>query len=215
MKGMLIAVEGLDGSGKTGTVEKLHDYFKAAGLKVIRTREPGGTPLAERLRDSMKYGFYGLEDQKLSPMTLALLMNAARADHLEKVVRPYIKDGYIVITDRFVDSTLAYQGGAGGVDLGVLRTIHHLAHDGLYPDLTLLMDGDPNIFASRMCSRGRPDALDVLQTTKAERMREVFMSCYRMGTPQSYRLIKADLPEENVWAQVRIIADNVISARSV
>jgi dTMP kinase len=211
-KGKFIAVEGLDGSGKTTVVDRLFEYMKEAGIKVIRTREPGGTPFAEFIRDGVKGYFPGLDNKELnlSSTTLALLMNAARADHLEKVVQPYLARGYMVITDRFLDSTLAYQGGSGGVDLSVLNTLHRLVHGPAYPDVTFLLDGHPSLFASRLEQRGQKDALDVLQTTKAERMREVYLGAYR-AKPHAYRLIPADLPEDNVWLHVKAYADALIA----
>lgn len=213
MKGLFISFEGLDGSGKSTALSTAIQYLKLKKIDSVQTREPGGTPFAERMRDGLKHGFYGIEDEKLSPLVQALLMNAARADHLEKVILPNLEEGKWVLTDRFYESTMAYQGGAGGLDLGLLNTLHHTLHKGIYPDITFLFDGDPQVLSKRMQGReGKPDLLDQLQLGKAERMREVYHSLYR-ANKAAYHLIDAEQGIIGVWDQIQARLDQLIQER--
>lgn len=208
MKGLFISVEGLDGSGKSTVIEMLHSHLNYRNIPVIRTREPGGTPFAEIMRDGLKRGFNG-DTGPLSPLVQTLLMNAARADHLEKVILPRLESGTWVVTDRFYESTMVYQGGAGGMDLGLLQTLHHMLHEGVYADVTFLLDGDPEILGKRMLARGVPDLLDNLQLGKANRMREVYHSLYR-ARKEAYHLVNAELGQDEVWKQVQTRVDQLI-----
>jgi dTMP kinase len=200
MKGQFWVVDGLDGSGKTGLMDKIKAFLTDHRIPFIWSREPGGTPFAEMLRDGLKFGFYGLGDYELSPMTQTMLFNAARVDHIEKVIKPHMAQGKIVLCDRYKDSTFAYQGGAGGINASKLTTIHDLVC-GFNPDMVFMMDGDPKVFAERMAGRGQPDKLDKLQLDKADEMRDVYQ--YRASLePDVYRVIDATQSEEQVWAQV-------------
>jgi len=201
MKGLFISVEGLDGSGKSTLIEIIHSYLNQQGIDTVHTREPGGTPFAEIMREGLKYGF-NAETGPLSPLVQALLMNAARADHLEKVILPKLESGSWVVTDRFYESTLAYQGGAGGLDLEFLQNLHDTLHKGIRPDVTFLLDGDPEVLGKRMLERGKPDLLDSLQLGKATRMREVYQQLYQ--TDKSfYHLVDAEQDINTVWGQVQ------------
>jgi dTMP kinase len=200
MKGQLWVVEGLDGAGKTTMMDKVVEFLTSHGVPYVRTREPGGTPLAEHLRDGLKFGFHGLRDYEISPMVQTMLLNAARVDHVEKVIKPSMAEGKIVLCDRFMDSTFAYQGGAGGLDFQTLWRIHVTACN-FFPDMVIMMDGDPKVFAERMADRGEPDKLDQLQIEKGERMRQWFRdSCDRSS--KVYKLIDATQNQEQVYAQV-------------
>jgi len=200
MKGQFWVIDGLDGSGKTTLMDRIIELLSDQGIPYIRTREPGGSQFAEFLRDGLKYGFYGLKDYELSPMTQTMLFNAARIDHVEKIIKPHMAQGKIVLCDRYKDSTFAYQGAAGGINAAKLTTIHDLAV-GFDPDMVLMMDGDPKVFAERMAERGKPDKLDKYQLEKADEMRDVYQ--YRASRdPAVYRVIDATQSQEQVYAQV-------------
>ena len=136
-KGFFITIEGPEGAGKSTLANSIEKFLVSYGRKCLRTREPGGTPLAEKLRGVLKQHS---GDETLHTMTELFLMEAARVQHVEEVIRPAVADGYVVICDRFYDSTSAYQGGARSVDMQVIRNLNDLAVAGCHPDLTLLLD---------------------------------------------------------------------------
>ena len=133
---MFITFEGLDGSGKTTQIHLLTAYLRNQGYDVILTREPGGTPIGDQIREVL----HTLKNAEMHPRTELLLYTASRAQLIEQVIKPHLKSGTIVLCDRFVDSTLAYQGYGHGLELALLRTILEFATGGLKPDLTMYMD---------------------------------------------------------------------------
>lgn len=153
-RGLFIAVEGLGGLGKTTLSDHLADSFKESGFEVLRTREPGGTPGGEILRELLRSGKLDdsdVENQKFSAMGNALVFNAARHDHVEKVILPAIAKGQVVICDRFCDSTIAIQSIQGDIEYQRLVELHKLAI-GVCPDLTILLDGTAELANSRLSS---------------------------------------------------------------
>ena len=159
MAGLFISFEGIDGAGKSTHIEGLAQAFRAAGRQVTLTREPGGTPLAEKLRVLV------LNDA-MDPMTEALLVFAARRDHLQQLIEPALARGDVVLCDRFTDATYAYQGSGRGFDLEVLRVLEGWvqalpATDALrQPDLTIWFDLDPAIAAERLAGARVPDKFE-------------------------------------------------------
>ena len=139
MRGLFVSFEGPEGAGKTTQARRLADDLTAEGYEVVLTREPGGTPLAEAIRDLVLTQAAAGEGA-MSPATEALLFTAARSDHVERLIRPALAEGRVVICDRFTGSTLAYQGGGRGLDGEALGAAQLLATGGLTPDLTLLLD---------------------------------------------------------------------------
>ena len=132
---MFISFEGPDGAGKTTQIAILADRLKAEGMQVVTTREPGGTAIGACLRSLLLDATYSI-----TPATEALLMTADRAEHVAQVIRPALAAGSIVVSDRYLDSTLAYQGGGRRLDVELLASLQQLATGGLLPDLTLLLD---------------------------------------------------------------------------
>lgn len=137
-RGAFITIEGPDGSGKTSQADRLGAHLRRAGVDVLVTREPGGTPLGERLRAVLLA--HPDDDLPIDPITDALLFNGARHQHVAEVIRPALDAGTTVVCARFADSTLAYQGYGRGVPLDVLRRIEAVALDGVVPELTILLD---------------------------------------------------------------------------
>lgn len=133
---MFITFEGPDGSGKTTQIAPLAEYLRQRGLRVLTTREPGGTAISEQVRAIL----HSMENTAMHPRSETLLYLAARAQHVEEIIRPALARGEIVLCDRYADSTLAYQGYGHGNDLQTLRQLLHFATGGLWPDLTLLFD---------------------------------------------------------------------------
>ena len=156
--GIFISFEGIDGAGKSSHVQAVADAFVQAKRQVVLTREPGGTPLAEKLRDMVLH-------DSMDPLSEVLLMFAARRDHLQQVIEPALARGDVVVCDRFTDATFAYQGAGRGFDLNVLRQlelwVQALPSGGLrQPDLTLWFSLDPAIAAQRLSNARLPDRFE-------------------------------------------------------
>ena len=151
--GRFITIEGVDGAGKTSHVDAIAQRWQARGLEVVRTREPGGTPLAETLRNLVL-------NEAMDPLTEALLVFAARRDHTEHVIRPALARGAVVLCDRYTDATFAYQGGGRGFDLAVLSQLESWVQQGLQPDLTLWFDLPSALAAQRRGAARAPDRFE-------------------------------------------------------
>ncbi len=203
-RGLFISFEGIDGAGKSTHIEGVAALWRQAGRAVVLTREPGGTPLSEQLRALVLH-------QPMDALTEALLMFAARREHLLQVIEPALARGDVVLCDRFTDATFAYQGGGRGFDWGVLgeleAMVQHLPGDGLrQPDLTVWFDLDPAIAAERLASARVPD--------KFESQPADFFAAVRAGyarreaeSPRRFARIDAARTREAVWAEVaRVMA---------
>jgi len=151
--GIFITFEGIDGAGKSGHIEPVAELLRQRGHQTLVTREPGGTPLAEKLRALM------LNDP-MDPLTEALLVFAARRDHVRRVIGPALVRSEAVISDRFTDSTFAYQGGGRGFRLDVLSSLQGWVQEGLQPGLTLWFDLDPAVAAKRLAGARAPDRFE-------------------------------------------------------
>ena len=148
-RGKFLSIEGGEGAGKSTQVRRLADELRARGLDVIVTREPGGSEGGEAIRDLLMQG----DVKRWSSHTEALLFAAARADHVEKVIQPALGIGTWVISDRFIDSSRAYQGVAGGIDDAAVLALHGFGSRGLLPDRTLVLEVSPEIGAERAAAR--------------------------------------------------------------
>lgn len=212
---MFITFEGPDGSGKTTQIRLLADALREAGREVVTTREPGGVPAAEQIRDLVL-------NSELAPETEALLFLAARAEHARGVIRPALERGAVVICDRFNDSTLAYQGYGLGLDLEQLRRLCDFASTGIRPDLTLLLDlpvemGLGRRFGAQLpldieVSGGAPgdsqqvNKLDARATEFHQRVRSGFLKeaecdpgrIYRVDASRSIKQV-----QQEIWREVR------------
>ncbi len=166
--GRFITLEGIDGAGKSTHVEWLRDTLVARGHRVVVSREPGGTPLGETLRELLLH-------QGMRPATEALLMFAARREHLETVIWPALEAGQWVLCDRFSDASFAYQGGGRGLAEERLRVLEEWVHGGFEPDLTLLFDLPAEVGQARLAaSRGPLDRFEVERAEFHERVREAY-----------------------------------------
>jgi dTMP kinase len=199
IQGLFISFEGIDGAGKSSHVETLAGAFRAQGRAVTVTREPGGTPLAEKLRT------LALNDA-MDPLTEALLMFAARRDHLQQVIEPALARGEAVLCDRFTDATFAYQGGGRGFDLAVLsqleRWVQATPGGGLRePDLTLLFDLDPAIAAQRLAGARVPDKFEAQPIGFFSRVARGYDQRV-VQNPARFARINADQARERVWNDV-------------
>lgn len=194
-RGRFITFEGIDGAGKSSHIAGVVELLRARGLNVVATREPGGTPLGEKLRELLLH-----EDMHLE--TEALLMFAARREHLAKVIEPALARGDWVVCDRFSDATYAYQGGGRGLDKNKCQQLEHWTHDHLYPDLTFLFDLPPAIAGERIALQGRE--LDRFEQERVDfhvRVRQAYLERARTSG-QRIRIINADRPLETIRADV-------------
>lgn len=197
MSGTFISFEGIDGAGKSTHIEALCAAFEAQGRVVTRTREPGGTPLAERLRTMV------LSDP-MDPMTEALLVFAARRDHIVQVIRPALARGELVLCDRFTDATFAYQGGGRGFDWTVLSTLEQWVQGGdtlLQPALTIWFDLPPVVAAARLATARVPDRFEAQPQAFFEQVANAYGRRFAADA-QRFARIDANQTPEQVWLDV-------------
>ena len=193
----LVTLEGGEGAGKTSAIAAIRDRRQAAGHEVVLTREPGGTPLAERIRELL----LNPQDEALAPETELLLMFASRAQHVREVVRPALRRGAFVVSDRFTDSSYAYQGAGRGLDPEWIAALERRAV-GVKPGLTLLLDLDVREGRARTAGRDLwPDRIESEQDDFFERVRAGFRA-RAAAEPQRFRVIDAAQPPAGVAAAV-------------
>lgn len=185
---MFITLEGPEGSGKTSAIKKVVERLKSLGYSIIETREPGGTPIAEQIRNVI----LDVKNTSLDPRAEALLYAASRRQHLVEKVWPAIKEGKIVICDRFIDSSLAYQGGARNLGIDNIVNINMFATEDTWPDLTLLFDIEPEIGLKRIASNSNREVnrLDLEKLEFHKMVRNTFLQLANRY-PKRYVVIDA------------------------
>ncbi|WP_312934007.1 dTMP kinase [Pseudomonas sp.] len=193
MSGLFITLEGPEGAGKTTNREYLAARLREQGVDVVLSREPGGTPMAERIRELL------LEpgDEAMATDTELLLMFAARAQHLAQVILPALARGAVVICDRFTDATYAYQGGGRGLPMERIATLEAFVQQGLRPDLTLIFDLPVEVGLSRAAARGRLDRFEREGRDFFEAVRQTYLD-RAAAQPERYRLLDAGQPLDAV-----------------
>lgn len=200
-KGLFISFEGIDGAGKSSHVGRLADGLRATGRTVTLTREPGGTPLAERLREMV------LSDP-MDALTEAMLIFAARRDHLTQVISPALARGEVVLCDRFTDATFAYQGAGRGFDLAVLRQLERWVQgegaERVQPELTIWFDLPAAVAAQRLAGARVPDKFEAQPQAFFERVAAGYAQ--RLAEePARFARIDANQTVDAVWAQVQAV----------
>lgn len=193
--GRFITVEGGEGVGKTTNLDFIEASLRAQGHDVVRTREPGGTPLAESVRELL----LAPRDEQVSDLTELLLVFAARAQHLEQVIKPALAAGKWVLCDRFTDATYAYQGAGRGMDMTAIATLEQLVQQTLRPDLTLLLDVPVEIGMARASARSAPDRFESEQLQFFEAVRNLYLQRAE-AEPDRFAVINAS-PELPVVQQ--------------
>ena len=208
MKGKFIVFEGIDGSGKTTQLKLLGEKLAALGYPVLYTREPGGTRVGELVRDLLLNPQYG----ELVPRAEALLYAAARAQHVEEIILPALEQGKVVLCDRYIDSSLAYQGFGRGLDLSQLEQINQAATAGLVPDRVLLLDFCPDRGVDRLSRSGRgPDRIEREDQEFHRRVRRGYLTLVALD-PQRYRVIDANRSIEEVQRDLFKALEGVLDA---
>lgn len=201
--GLFVSVEGGDGVGKTTQIGLLAAWLRQRGLTVVTTREPGGTELGGEIRRLLLHG------QDVSPRAEALLYAADRAHHVDTLIRPALERGEVVVTDRYLDSSVAYQGVARSLGASEVRDLSVWATGGLLPDLTILLDADPRLAARRAQRRGEPDRLERDLAEAGERLREEFLALAE-GEPERFAVVDASGTVEQVSARVCAVVEPLL-----
>ncbi|NBC23393.1 MAG: dTMP kinase [Gammaproteobacteria bacterium] len=204
-RGRFITVEGIEGVGKSTNVGFICERIGAAGYAVVSTREPGGTPLAEDIRDLV----LAEREEAVPPAAELLLMFAARAVHLENLVRPALERGDWVVCDRFTDATLAYQGYGRGQDVERIRQLADIVHPDLRPDLTLLLDAPLAVSRQRSRDRGVSDRFENERGAFFERVRAGYLALAE-AEPARFAVLDASRPLQAVQREIGRCLDRVI-----
>ena len=194
-RGRFITLEGIDGAGKSSHLPALQAWLEARWGDVVVTREPGGTPLAEQLRDLVLH-------TPMDPLTEALLVFAARRDHVRNVIEPALARGACVLCDRFTDASFAYQGGGRGFSLQVLDALETWVQQGLQPDLTLWFDAPPATAAERRAAVRAPDRFEAQDEAFFARVAAGYLA-RAAAAPQRFARIDAAQERQAVWLQVQ------------
>lgn len=201
---MFITLEGPEGSGKTSHLPHLVEFLRARGSQVFPTREPGGTSIGEQIREVL----HSLKNAEMNARTETLLYQAARAQFVEQVLRPRLAAGEIVISDRYADSTIAYQGYGHQQDLEQVRALVKYATGGLVPDLTILLDVDVRVGLERGAQRhargGEWNRLDAYQLEFHQRVREGYLQMVKQE-PQRWVVVDASQAWNEVQKQLRAV----------
>ena len=194
MSGRFITFEGIDGAGKSTHIEALTQRLRQAGHDVVCTREPGGTPLAEKVRELVLHS-------PMDALTEALMVFAARRDHIQQVIAPALAKGSTVLCDRFTDATFAYQGAGRGFDVDVLTTLEAWVQQGLQPALTLWFDLPAELAAERRAAARSPDRFEQLDLAFFNRVRQGYEARMKQA-PERFVRINSAQSRELVWAQI-------------
>jgi dTMP kinase len=202
--GKFITVEGIEGVGKSSNINYLSELIEAKGYAVVRTREPGGTPMAEKIRALLlEHGQESLPDT-----AELLLFFTARSLHVNNTIRPALAAGKWVVCDRFTDATRAYQGRARGLDMGRINTLAEWVQEGLEPDVTFLLDAPAEVGMSRAEKRGETDRLESEKISFYERARQEYLRLAE-EEPKRFAVIDAAQPLEKVKADIAVIMERL------
>lgn len=205
MSGLFITLEGPEGAGKSTNRDYLAARLREHGVDVVMTREPGGTPLAERIRELL----LAPSEERMAVDTELLLMFAARAQHLAEVIRPALARGAVVLCDRFTDATYAYQGGGRGLPVERIAILEAFVQGELRPDLTLVFDLPVEVGLSRAAARGRLDRFEQEGQAFFEAVRQAYLQ--RAGQqPQRYRLLDAAQPLSAVQQAIDALVPGIL-----
>ena len=206
MRGVLITIEGIEGSGKSTQCRRLIERLQAGGRDAVLTSEPDGTALGAAIRT-----LFETDGPPPTPLTQVFLFMAARQQHVAEVIRPALSRGAVVISDRYADATMAYQGFGHGVDLETIRDLNALATGGLLPDLTLVLDLEPAVGMSRI--GGRPlDAFEKMDLAFHRRVREGYLEIAGMEKRRVV-VIRADQGEDTLAAAVATAVEDLLGRR--
>ena len=207
MKGFFITFEGTEGSGKTTVIEKVEQYYKEKGYQVIRTREPGGSKIAEDIRNVI----LDVNNTNMDSITEAMLYAASRRQHLVEKVIPNMEKGYIVLCDRFIDSSLAYQGHARNLGIDKVYQLNLIATNGLLPDATIYVDVKPEVGLARIKSNNREqNRLDLEKMSFHEKVYEGYKIVSEMFKDR-FKVINGEQDRESVFNDTIAVLNEIIN----
>ena len=205
-RGIFITVEGIEGVGKSTNIGFMRALIEARGLQVLTSREPGGTPMAEEIRGLLlEHG-----DEPMPDIVELLLMFAARALHVNNVIKPALEEGIWVICDRFTDTSRAYQGAGRGFPLSDINRIADWVHGDLQPDLTVLLDAPVEIGMERAGQRSEPDRIESQRVDFFVRARECFLSL-AAAEPERFAVVDANRDKEAVRASIDAVINDILN----
>lgn len=205
MKGTFISLEGIEGTGKSTQAKLLSDYLKEKGFEVVLTEEPGGTQIGLRIRELL----LSVEHKEMTAVTELLLYNASRSQHIKEIIFPAISRGAIVITDRFTDSTFAYQGYGRRIDMNLIDSIDLIATGGLRPDITILLDLDAEVGLKRNRGINKTDRLELENLEFHQRVRNGYHNLAEKE-PERIKLIDASAGIREIQNRISSIITNFI-----
>lgn len=209
MRGIFISFEGIEGTGKTTQARLLADHLSKKGYAAVLTEEPGGTPIGLKIREVL----LNVDHAEMHPVTELLLYNASRCQHVQEIILPAINAGKVVLTDRFSDSTLAYQGFGRGIDVSVIETLDRMATGGLKPDLTLLLDIDVEMGLRRNRGANKIDRIELEDIEFHKKVRAGYHELAR-SEPGRIKVIDASGTVEEIQGKVIGIVGNINFVRS-
>ncbi|RKU08265.1 dTMP kinase [Candidatus Poribacteria bacterium] len=205
-RGLFITFEGTDGGGKTTQIQRLTADLREAGYDICLTREPGGTPISEQIRDML----LNPDHSEMAATTELLLYAASRAQHVSEVIKPALEAGKVVISSRFADATVVYQGYGRGLDLERIDRLNRIATDGVTPEVTFVLDLPVEIGLQRVQnSRGGLDRLEREKIEFHHRLREGYQIIARQE-PQRLKIIDAQVSPDQVYAQIQAIIQSLL-----
>jgi dTMP kinase len=204
-RGMFITIEGIEGVGKSTAVNFIRNYLTQVKIKFITTREPGGTEIAEQIRQVLLKANF---DETMVPETELLLMFASRAQHIANLIEPALADGKWVVSDRFVDASYAYQGGGRRFDVAQIETLEKWVVGKLKPDATILLDAPPKLGLTRAKHRGPHDRIEQEDLVFFERVREVYLARAEQEDKR-FHIVDATQPLAKVHADIKLILDQL------
>ncbi|MDR2018455.1 MAG: dTMP kinase [Syntrophobacterales bacterium] len=202
---MLIAFEGIEGSGKSTQAELLNNYLVSKGHTVVRTREPGGSPLGEALRKVLLQ-----RDMNIFPFSELLVFMAMRAQHVDEVILPALQEQKIVLCDRFVDATYAYQGYGRSIDLGIIETLNRLVTKGIRPNLTILLDVDVETGLTRKALHATMDRFEKEALSFHQKIRDAYLKLSKED-PGRFLVVNGGLEQSAIQDIIRQKVETLIN----
>lgn len=202
MSGLFITLEGGEGAGKSTQMRNIRAWLEAHGHAVVETREPGGTPLSELIRDVVLHG----DHPEMTAHTELLLIFAARAQHVEELIKPALNEGATILCDRFTDASFAYQGGGRGLPVKDIEMLEHMVMGSLRPDLTLLLDLPVEQGLTRASGRGSEDRFETESLRFLERARSAYLE-RAAANPERFTVIDASNSAKQVWTELQTILE--------
>ena len=207
MRGRFITVEGGEGVGKSTNIDVLREWLESQGIACVFTREPGGTALAEQIRNLL----LNTREETVQPITELMMMFAARAQHIAHVIEPALSKGRWVVCDRFTDASFAYQGGGRGLSEDWIEQLQTLVQGALRPDLTLLLDAPVGVGMARASKRGSLDRFEREQQAFFERVRQSYLQ-RAAAEPQRFRIVDTDRSPETIASDIQTVMADFLEA---